>query len=64
MAVQQNRKSRSRSKMRRAHNRLERIALASDSHSGEVHKRHHVAPDGYYRGREVIPRPPEESEEE
>ncbi len=64
MAVQKNRKSHSRTKMRRAHQRARRVTLSSDQQSGEIHKRHHVAPDGYYRGREVIARSVEEAEEE
>ena len=54
MAVQQNRKTRSRRGMRRAHDALTNAALSVDSMSGEVHRRHHVTPDGFYRGRKVI----------
>lgn len=64
MAVQQNRKSRSRRDMRRSHHALGRPALSMDSETGELHRRHHIAPDGFYRGREVIPPPPEVDEEE
>lgn len=54
MAVQQNRKSRSRRGMRRSHDALSSVALSIDPTSGETHLRHHVTPDGFYRGRKVI----------
>ena len=54
MAVQQNRRTRSRRGMRRSHDSLKRPALSIDSTSGETHRRHHVSEDGYYRGRKRI----------
>ena len=54
MAVQQNRKSSSKRGMRRAHDALKEQALSIDPTSGETHLRHHVTPDGYYRGRKVV----------
>lgn len=54
MAVQQNRKTRSRRGMRRSHDALSKPALTEDSNSGEIHRRHHISPDGMYRGRQVI----------
>jgi large subunit ribosomal protein L32 len=54
MAVQKSRKSRSRRGMRRAHDSLTAPALSVDATSGETHRRHHVTPDGYYRGRKVV----------
>lgn len=55
MAVQQNRKTRSKRDMRRSHDALSNVgALSVDSTSGERHRRHHVTPNGYYRGRQVI----------
>ncbi len=54
MAVQQNKKSRSARDMRRSHDALTSGALAVDKNTGEVHLRHHVSPDGFYRGRKVI----------
>ncbi|MCU0833099.1 MAG: 50S ribosomal protein L32 [Chromatiaceae bacterium] len=54
MAVQQNRKSRSRRDMRRSHDALREPTLATDSTSGEIHRRHHVTPDGFYRGRKIV----------
>ncbi len=54
MAVQQNRKTRSKRGMRRSHDALTKPALAEDKTTGEVHRRHHITPDGFYRGRQVI----------
>jgi len=54
MAVQQRKKSRSRRGMRRAHNAVSSTTLSEESTTGETHIRHHVSPDGYYRGRKVI----------
>lgn len=51
MAVQQNKKSRSRRDMRRSHDALTKPTLSVDATSGETHLRHHVTPDGYYRGK-------------
>ena len=54
MAVQQNKKSPSKRGMRRSHDSLSARALSIDPTSGETHLRHHVSPDGYYRGRKVL----------
>ena len=54
MAVQQNRKTRSKRNMRRSHDALSGRALSTDQTTGETHLRHHVAPDGFYRGREIV----------
>jgi large subunit ribosomal protein L32 len=54
MAVQKSRKSRSTRGMRRAHSALTAPALSVDAATGETHRRHHVSPDGYYKGRQVI----------
>jgi large subunit ribosomal protein L32 len=40
--------------MRRSHDALSKPTLSVDSTTGEVHRRHHITPDGYYRGRQVI----------
>jgi large subunit ribosomal protein L32 len=40
--------------MRRAHDALTKPTLSVDSETGETHRRHHVSPDGYYRGRKVV----------
>jgi large subunit ribosomal protein L32 len=54
MAVQQNKKSPSRRNMRRMHDALSAPPVAVEPVSGEVHLRHHVSPNGFYRGRKVI----------
>ena len=54
MAVQQSRKTRSRRGMRRSHDALTASALTVDPTSGEIHRRHHVTADGFYRGKKVI----------
>ncbi len=54
MAVQKSRVSRSRRGMRRAHSALGSPTLSVDMATGTTHRRHHVSPDGYYKGRQVI----------
>lgn len=54
MAVQQNRKTPSKRGMRRSHDGLAKRTLSIDPTSGETHLRHHVSPDGFYRGRRVV----------
>ena len=54
MAVQQNKKSPSKRGMHRSHDALGKPALAVEPTSGEVHLRHHISPNGYYRGKKVI----------
>ncbi len=54
MAVQQDRKTPSKRGMRRSHDALPGPTLTVDSTTGETHRRHHVSPDGYYRGRKVV----------
>ena len=54
MAVQKSKKSSSRRGMRRSHDALSQQALSVDSASSEVHLRHNITPDGYYKGNKVI----------
>jgi len=54
MAVQQNRKTRSKRGMRRAHDHLKAPTLSEDPLTGETHIRHHMTPDGYYKGRQIL----------
>jgi len=54
MAVQQNRKTRSKRDMRRSHDALKAAAISIEPTTGETHLRHHISPDGYYRGRKVL----------
>lgn len=64
MAVAKSRKSRSRRNMRRAHSALMVETLSVDAATGETHRRHHVSPDGYYKGRKVIEQKNDRVEEE
>lgn len=54
MAVQKNRKTRSKRGMRRSHDSLSPTALSVDPTTGEKHRRHNITPDGFYRGKEVV----------
>ena len=54
MAVQQNRKTRSKRGMRRSHDAIEGPNLTVYETSGETRRRHHVSADGFYRGKKVI----------
>lgn len=54
MAVQKSRVSPSRRGMRRAHDKLDAKLLSTDKTTGEIHIRHHITADGYYRGKQVI----------
>jgi large subunit ribosomal protein L32 len=54
MAVQKNRKTPSKRGMRRSHDGLTNSTLSIDPVTGELHRRHHVTADGYYRGKKVI----------
>lgn len=53
MAVQKSRKTPSRRGMRRSHDSLTGPTLSVESETGETHLRHHISPDGYYRGRKI-----------
>jgi large subunit ribosomal protein L32 len=54
MAIQKSKKSASRRGMRRAHDALTARTLSVEPTTGETHLRHHVSPDGYYRGRKIL----------
>ena len=54
MAVQQNKKTRSRRGMRRSHDGLGGSTLSVDQTTGEKHRRHHVTADGFYRGNKIV----------
>ena len=50
--------------MHRSHDGLAKPALSTDPQSGEIHLRHRITPDGFYRGRRVIAKPAEAEEHE
>ena len=54
MAVQQNKKSTSKRGNHRAHDFLTNPAFAVEPTTGETHRRHHISPTGFYRGKKVI----------
>lgn len=54
MAVQQNKVSRSKRDMRRGHDKLTNPVLAEDKNTGELHRRHHITKDGFYRGKQIL----------
>ncbi len=54
MAVQKSRVTPSRRGQRRSHDALTAKQIATDPTSGEMHIRHHVTADGFYRGKKVI----------
>ncbi|UCE88629.1 MAG: 50S ribosomal protein L32 [Pseudomonadota bacterium] len=54
MAVQRKHTTPSKRGMRRAHDALKGKALSIEPTTGETHLRHHISPDGYYRGRKVL----------
>ena len=54
MAVQKSKVTRSRRGQRRSHDALTARALSQDPITGETHLRHHVTPDGYFKGRQII----------
>lgn len=54
MAVAQGRTTRSRRGMRRSHDKVSKPTLSVDKETGEIHRRHHITAEGYYRGRQVV----------
>ena len=54
MAVAKSRKTPSTRGMRRSHDALTASTLSVEKTTGEIHLRHHVSPEGVYRGRKVI----------
>lgn len=55
MAVQQNKKSKSRRGMRRAHDALSTVNVVECPECGELKRPHHVCGScGFYDGKEVV----------
>ena len=54
MAVQKTKVSPSRRNMRRSHDALTSPSIAIEPSTGETHLRHHISPNGFYRGKKVI----------
>jgi len=64
MAVQKSRKTPSRRGMRRSHDSLKNPTLSTDPTTGELHRRHHVTADGFYRGNQVVETREEQDDDE
>ena len=68
MAVQKSRKSRAKRGSRRAHHAIQGATVSEDPTTGIRHRRHHIAIDGFYRGRQIFeikqPKAEENSETE
>lgn len=62
MAVQKSKVTRSRRDMRRAHDSLSPPTLSTDKATGEIHRRHHITADGFYRGKKVLDLPSDRDE--
>ncbi|AFQ24122.1 50S ribosomal protein L32 [Candidatus Portiera aleyrodidarum] len=54
MAVQKNKKTRSKRGMRRSHSALVLPTLNKEKFTGIIHRRHYIAEDGYYRGKKLF----------
>ncbi|PIR34464.1 MAG: 50S ribosomal protein L32 [Alphaproteobacteria bacterium CG11_big_fil_rev_8_21_14_0_20_44_7] len=57
MAVQKSKKSKSKTAMRKSANMRKAkrpVNLVEDSATGELKRPHHVSPDGFYAGRDVL----------
>jgi large subunit ribosomal protein L32 len=54
MAVQKNKVTRSKRNKRRSHDGLSGPTLSTDKTTGEVHRRHHITADGFYKGKKVV----------
>lgn len=54
MAVQKHKVSRSKRDMRRSHHALGKTTVSTDAETGERHRRHHMTPDGFYKGRQIV----------
>lgn len=54
MAVQKSKVTRSKRDQRRSHDSLGTPTLSVDKTTGEIHRRHHVTADGFYKGKKVL----------
>ena len=54
MAVQKSRVTPSRRGMRRAHSNVKSTTTSIDRETGETHRRHHITPNGYYKGKQIV----------
>ena len=54
MAVQKSKVTRSKRDKRRTLDSLSSPVLSTDKTTGEVHRRHHITSDGFYKGKKVL----------
>lgn len=54
MAVQKNKPTRSKRGMRRSHDHIKIPLLSTDKKSGEIHFRHHITKNGFYKGKKIF----------
>ena len=54
MAVQKSKVTHSKRDKRRTHDSLSSPVLSTDKTTGEVHRRHHITSDGFYKGKKVL----------
>jgi large subunit ribosomal protein L32 len=54
MAVPKSKISRSRRGQRRSHDALTAKTLSQDAITGETHLRHHMTPEGFFKGRQIV----------
>ena len=54
MAVPKKRTTRSKRDMRRKNSKNENISLSTDLSTGEIHLRHHITKEGYYKGKQIL----------
>jgi len=54
MAVQKSKVTRARRGSRRSHDSLKAASVTEDQTTGELHLRHNITPDGYYKGKKVV----------
>lgn len=54
MAVPKQKISKSRRGQRRAHDAISTGTYAECQDTGELKLRHHVSPDGWYRGKQIV----------
>ena len=61
MAVPKTKISKSRRGMRRSHHRMDVGAYHECQDTGELKLRHHISPEGWYRGKQVLKAKAEEA---
>ncbi|CAL4042874.1 50S ribosomal protein L32 [Buchnera aphidicola (Phyllaphis fagi)] len=54
MAVQKSKPTRSKRGMRRSHDKLKTISLSKDQVSNEIHIRHCITKNGFYKGKKIL----------